>query len=71
MDLLPSSYWGGIVTGDQVTLEWDRVCPCGRKGVHAHDSISRYSEAVTGDDKITCAATIDNTDAALQQLLML
>jgi hypothetical protein len=24
---------------------------------------------VTGDDKVTCAATVDNTDAALQKLL--
>ena len=69
MDLLPSTYWGGIISGDKVTVEWDRECPCGRKGTHLHRDISRYSEAVTGDDKITCAATIDNTDASLQQLL--
>ena len=69
MDLLPSTYWAGIISGDKVTVEWDRACPCGRKGAHIHRDISRYSEAVTGDDKITCAATIDNTDASLQQLL--
>ena len=69
MDLLPSTYWGGIISGDKVTIEWDRACPCGRKGAHIHSDITRYSEEVTGDDKITCAATIDNTDAALQQLL--
>ena len=69
MDLLPSTYWGGIISGDKVTIEWDRACACGRKGTHIHREITRYSEEVTGDDKITCAATIDNTDAALQQLL--
>jgi hypothetical protein len=69
MDLLPSTYWGGIISGDKVTVEWDRECPCGRKGAHIHRHITRYSEAITGDDKITCAATIDNTDASLQQLL--
>jgi hypothetical protein len=69
MDLLPSTYWGGIISGDKVTVEWDRECPCGRKGAHIHRDITRYSEAITGDDKISCAATIDNTDASLQQLL--
>jgi hypothetical protein len=71
MDLLPTTYWGGIISGDKVTIEWDRTCPCGRKGAHIHDNVSRYSEEVTGDDKITCAATVDNTDAALQQLINL
>ena len=44
-------------------------CPCGRKGGFMHDKISRYNTNVTGDDKITCSATVDNTDAALQSLL--
>jgi hypothetical protein len=69
MDLLPSTYWGGIISGDKVTVEWDRECPCGRKGAHIHRDITRYSEAITGDDKITCASTIDNTDTSLRQLL--
>lgn len=68
-DLLAQTYWGGIVSGDKVTIEWDRTCACGRKGAHIHDDIVRYSEAVTGDDKVTCSATVDNTDAALQALL--
>jgi hypothetical protein len=69
LDLLAQTYWGGIVSGDQVTIEWDRQCACGRKGAHIHDDVVRYSEAVTGDDKVTCSATVDNTDAALQALL--
>ncbi|OAP33588.1 hypothetical protein A8O16_03360 [Sphingobium sp. 20006FA] len=69
LDLLAQTYWGGIVSGDQVTVEWDRQCPCGRKGTHIHDTVTRYSEAVTGDDKVTCSATVDNTDAALKSLL--
>ena len=68
-DLLAQNYWGGIISGDKVTMEWDRACPCGRKGVHAHNDIDRYAATVTGDDKITCSATVDNTDAALQKLL--
>jgi len=69
LDLLAQTYWGGIVSGDKVTIEWDRQCPCGRKGAHVHDDIVRYSEAITGDDKVTCSATVDNTDSALQALL--
>jgi hypothetical protein len=41
LDLLPQHYWGGILTGDKVTMEWDRECPCGRKGVHLHQSVER------------------------------
>ena len=68
-DLLAQNMWGGIITGDKVTIEWDRQCPCGRTGPHVHNSISRFDATVTGDDKVTCSATVDNTDAALQALL--
>jgi hypothetical protein len=69
LDLLAQTYWGGIVSGDQVTIEWDRQCPCGRISPQIHDDVTRYSEAVTGDDKVTCSATVDNTDEALNALL--
>ena len=69
LDLLAQTYWGGFISGDRVTIEWDAQCPCGRKGAFLHADIVRYSEIVTGDDKITCAATIDNTDTALQALI--
>jgi hypothetical protein len=71
LDLLSQTHWGGIVTGDRVTIEWDRQCGCGRKGAHIHSNIMRYSElaAEDGDEKISCAGTIDTTDAALQALI--
>jgi hypothetical protein len=69
LDLLAQTFWGGVISGDRVTIEWDRTCTCGFKGPHLLDPVSRYAATVTGDDKITCAATVDNTDAALQQLL--
>jgi hypothetical protein len=69
VDLLAQNLWGGVITGDKVTIEWDGACPCGRKGAYVLDSVERYSAAVTGDDKVTCSATVDNTDAALQSLL--
>jgi hypothetical protein len=68
-DALAQNLWGGIVTGDKLTIEWDRECACGRRGAHIHDNVERYSESVTGDDKVTCAGTVDTTDAALQSLL--
>jgi hypothetical protein len=71
LDLLSQTLWGGIVTGDRVTIEWDRQCGCGRKGAHIHSNIMRYSElaAEDGDDKISCAATIDRTDESLKMLI--
>jgi len=71
LDLLCQTQWGGIVSGDRVTIEWDRQCGCGRKGAHIHSDILRYSELAEagGDEKISCAATIDTTDAALQALI--
>jgi hypothetical protein len=69
LDLAAQTYWGGFITGDMVTIEWDSACPCGRKGAFLHNNVERYSSTITGDDRITCAATIDNTDAALQTLL--
>lgn len=68
-DLLAQTYWAGVVSGDMVTIEWDRKCPCGRQGAHLHKGIDRYSAQVTGDDKVTCASTVDNTDVVLQKLL--
>ena len=42
-DLLPSSYWGGFVTGDEVTLRLS-PCPCGRTTAQSARRIERYSE---------------------------
>jgi hypothetical protein len=68
-DLLPQTNWGGIISGDKVTIDWEGKNPCGRIGPRVKPDIERYSAAVTGEDKITCAATIDNTDTALKALL--
>lgn len=52
-DLCAETYWGGFVSGDKVTVDFDGGCPCGRKGPFVHGEIARYSET-QGDDKITC-----------------
>lgn len=69
LDLAAQHLWGGLITGDMLTIQWDSACPCGRQGAYIEDTVTRYAVSVTGDDKVTCAATIDNTDAALQTLL--
>jgi hypothetical protein len=66
-DLVPDTYWGGFVTGDEVTASWD-PCGCGRKTVHMDSRIQRYSEKQGGDDKITCAAAGDAHAAAIDFL---
>ncbi|KUE84816.1 hypothetical protein ASL20_31995 [Cupriavidus necator] len=56
-DLGADIHWGGFITGDEITVEWDQPCPCGRPSAYIVGPIQRYSEKQGGDDKITCAAT--------------
>ncbi|MDB5724199.1 MAG: hypothetical protein JWQ16_953 [Novosphingobium sp.] len=57
-DMTAESAWGGIVTGDLVSVDWDHQCECGRTSVALEKNISRVSEMQEGgDDKISCAAT--------------
>jgi len=66
-DLVPQTYWGGVATGDEVTVDW-RPCACGRTTVHIHPAIRRFSEKTGADDKITCAAAEDAHAAAIDFL---
>lgn len=56
-DPLPSTFWAGVITGDQVTIHYDGGCGCGRKGPYMDNDITRISELNGGDDKIVCART--------------
>jgi len=56
-DLMAQTYWGGFISGDEVTVHWDEDCGCGWKQPYVGPSIRRYSEMEGGDDKITCAGT--------------
>ncbi len=51
--------WGGFITGDEVTIDWDSRCECGQTTFHLAPKIQRFSEKTGDDDKITCAATPD------------
>lgn len=55
-DLTLDGIWGGIISGDEVTIDWEGRCRCGKESVHLGD-IRRFSEKSGEDDKITCAAT--------------
>lgn len=57
VDPIPLSYWGGFVSGDEVTIHWEDDCACGWKGPRAEKTIRRFAEKEGGDDKITCAGS--------------
>jgi hypothetical protein len=66
-DLVAATYWGGFISGDEVTISFD-PCACGRTTAHAARRIERYSDKHGGDDKITCVAAEDAHRAALEFL---
>lgn len=56
-DLMAETYWGGFISGDQLTIHWEEDCACGWKGPRVGPVITRFAEMEGGDDKITCAGT--------------
>jgi hypothetical protein len=67
-DLLPENYWGGTITGDRVTINWDGDCGCGRVGPYIHNDITRFGN-LKDDDKITCSKTTDAYEKAVEYVL--
>ena len=57
VDPIPTSYWGGFTSGDEVEMHWDENCDCGWGGPRASKTIRRFAESEGGDDKITCAGS--------------
>lgn len=55
VDLMASSYWGGYLSSDLVTMTFDRECACGRIGPHLGQDVQRFTDEV--DEKVSCAAT--------------
>jgi hypothetical protein len=66
-DVAMNGAWGGLITGDSVEIDWSD-CPCGRTTPHLSDSISRLSAADGGSDKISCTATPEAHDDAMDFL---
>jgi hypothetical protein len=56
-DLSLDGRWGGIITGDKISLDFD-ACSCGHKGPSVRNDIARYAD-IAGDDKLGCAGTVD------------
>lgn len=56
-DLSLDGRWGGVITGDKISLDLD-PCACGNKGPSVRDDIARYTD-IKGDDKISCSGTVD------------
>lgn len=58
VDLSREGRWGGVISGDRMTVDFAATCKCGRPGPGILDnSISRYSDA--NDDKVDCAGSFD------------
>ena len=60
--------WGGVITGDEITIDWDNECACGQSTLHLGPSIQRYSDKTDDGDKITCTATPDAHQEAMSFL---
>ncbi|WP_405720423.1 hypothetical protein OG607_07885 [Streptomyces sp. NBC_01537] len=59
LDLSHEGRWGGVITGDRVTVDHSERCACGRYGPTFLDDISRIAQPGE-DDHIGCAGTIDS-----------
>mgnify|MGYP004446636661 FL=1 len=69
LDLMPNTYWAGLITGDEVTWSgWEKPCECGRTGPHIVPPVRRYGESEGGDDRIVCAGAPEAHDRALEFL---
>lgn len=65
-DIFNESHWGGVISGDEITIDWDTPCACGLESVHIHHDIMRYSEKQgVEDDRISCSATEDVQNEAI------
>ena len=56
-DLALDGRWGGVISGDRVSVDFG-PCPCGHRGPSIRDDIARFQD-LEGDDKISCAGTVD------------
>lgn len=70
-DMTHDGTWGGIVTGDKITVHWDTPCACGRMTPYLEGKIQRFSDITGDDDKISCAATPGAQAEALDYLTSL
>ena len=67
-DLWPRTYWGGTISGDQLTIDWRGGCECGRTAPVIGPEIGRYAN-LRDDDKITCSKSPDAYAKAVELTL--
>jgi hypothetical protein len=58
IDLSVDGRWGGVISGDKITVSYSPCPSCGNASPSIQDNIARYAE-LEGDDKIGCAGTVD------------
>jgi hypothetical protein len=57
-DIATEHRWGGVVSGDRVSVDYS-VCGCGHPGPSVADTVVRYQELEGNDDKLSCAGTME------------
>ena len=68
-DVLMSGQWGGIITGDELEVDFSTPCQCGQTTVHISADVERFGENRGGDDKINCTAAPQAHAEALEFLM--
>lgn len=67
-DLWAETYWGGTITGDKATVNWQGGCRCGRTGPCVEPNVGRYGN-LEDDDKISCSKSPDAYSRAIKLTL--
>ena len=67
-DLLPSSHWGGFITGDEIEIVFSG-CACGATTPHANPRVQRLSEKFGRPDKIACTGSVAGLAESMRYLL--
>ena len=68
-DLAADSHWGGLVTGDKLSIEWSEPCACGQTSPYIVGEISRYAEERGGVDDFPPTAPLSAHNNALEFLI--
>jgi hypothetical protein len=59
-DLLAEGYWGGIITGDKVVVDFSPTGETGGLQGPLVRSVARYADLEEGEDKLSCAGTMES-----------
>src|SRR3546814_13609612 len=55
MDLMPENYWGGLLTGDLVTIGgWSDPCDCARHGPYLEPALRPIRNPTVGTERPAC-----------------